>query len=57
MKEERVRKIQTATLIVIFAALAITQFRSEPVTALLNLQEGHVKEWLNALYVAPSITA
>lgn len=57
MKEKRVRKIQTTNLIVIFTALAIDHFTSEPVIALLNLQEGPLKDWLNSLYIAPFMLA
>ncbi len=57
MKDKRVRKIQTTNLIVIFTSLAIYHFTSEPVIALLNLQEGPVRDWLNSLYIAPFMIA
>lgn len=52
MKDKRVRIIQETNLIAIFTALAIDHFTSDPVIALLNLQEGPVKDWVNSLYVA-----
>ena len=57
MKAKRVRKIQRANLIAIFSALAIYHFTSNPVIALLNLQEGSVKDWVNTLYIAPFMIA
>lgn len=54
MKENRrVRRIQRANLIAIFTALAIDHFTSDQAIALLNLQEGPVKDWINTLYIAP----
>lgn len=57
MKNRRVRRIQTRNLIAIFAALAIDHFTSDPVIALLNLQDGPVKDWVNTLYIAPFMIA
>lgn len=58
MKDKRrVRKMQRANLIAIFAALAIDHFTSDPVIAMLNLPEGHVKDWVNTLYIMPFMFA
>lgn len=57
MKEKRDRKIQTTNLVVIFTSLGIYHFTSEPVIALLNLQEGPLKDWGNSLYIAPFMIA